>query len=168
MAEQCSLANINIICSYRSCNNHQDQCRNHNNNDNNTNIYGGRPQSLESAFHEGNNLIPLSNPFTEVSIEIFSELLNHWEKHKDAPKYSPFITQPIPLPPKKVEKATQRTSTFARARPPKRITFRTTTIKSGYQPRIRTRQLSEPRASSNEYHAFDGIPFPPSTGELSE
>lgn len=91
------------------------------------------------------------------------ELLNHWEKHKDAPKYSPFITQHTPLPPKKVEKATHSTSTFARARPPKRITFRTTTIKSGYQPRIRTRQLSEPRASSNEYHAFDGIPFPPST-----
>ena len=71
------------------------------------------------------------------------------------------------LSPKQEEKATQVVANDEKPRRRKKITFRTTTLKSQNQPKIRHRHLAEPRPTSNEYHAFDGIPFPPSTGELN-
>ena len=71
-----------------------------------------------------------------------------------------------PSPPRKEEKATQIVSKELRPKRPRKITFRTNTIESQNRPKLKPRHFTEQRPTSDEYHAFDGIPFPPSTGEL--
>ena len=99
-----------------------------------------------------------------VYLFYFAELLTHWDKNRNAPKYAPY-PPPQQAPPTKdivVKKHSPRST--KKTKKQKTVYYRSTYISKQNEPRMKAKTTTKSKLNAKEYQTFDGIEFPRSTG----